>query len=37
VAAGVRLEPALLEKIDAVLEPVVQRDPTLTQSPASRP
>jgi len=23
VAAGVRLEPALLEKIDAVLEPVV--------------
>jgi len=35
-AAGVRLEDALLARIDEVLDPVVQRDPALTQSPATR-
>jgi aryl-alcohol dehydrogenase-like predicted oxidoreductase len=36
-AAGVRLDPALLAKIDAVVEPVVERDPAETVSPATRP
>ncbi|WP_436773982.1 aldo/keto reductase family protein [Yinghuangia sp. YIM S09857] len=36
-AAGVKLEEELLTKIDVILEPFVQRDASLTQSPASRP
>jgi aryl-alcohol dehydrogenase-like predicted oxidoreductase len=36
-AAGVRLDPELVKRIDEVLEPVVVRDPALTQSPAHRP
>jgi aryl-alcohol dehydrogenase-like predicted oxidoreductase len=36
-ALDVELEPELLRAIDDVLAPVVQRDPALTQSPASRP
>ncbi|MCF2531201.1 aldo/keto reductase family protein [Yinghuangia soli] len=36
-AAGVKLDDELLTKIDVILEPFVQRDPALTQSPASRP
>jgi aryl-alcohol dehydrogenase-like predicted oxidoreductase len=32
-AAGVRLEPELLKAIDGVLDPVVARDPKLTESP----
>lgn len=36
-AVDVELEPDLLQAIDKVLEPVVQRDPGLTRSPASRP
>jgi len=36
-AAGVRLESGLLKRIDEVLDPVVQRDPSLTQSPDVRP
>ena len=36
-ASGVRLEPELLARIDAILDPVVERDPTKTQSPAARP
>jgi aryl-alcohol dehydrogenase-like predicted oxidoreductase len=32
-AAGVRLEPELLKAIDDVLDPVVARDPKLTESP----
>ena len=36
-AAGVRLDPALLEQVDAVLGDVVVRDPALTRSPARRP
>jgi len=35
-AVGVRLEPALLARIDEVLEPVVERDPALTTSPRAR-
>ncbi|WP_121252427.1 aldo/keto reductase family protein [Nocardioides ferulae] len=35
-AAGVRLEPELMARIDEVLDPVVERDPARTQSPASR-
>ena len=35
-AAGVRLEPALLEEIDRVLGDVIERDPAKTQSPAKR-
>lgn len=35
-AAGVKLEDELLTKIDVILEPFVQRDPSLTQSPANR-
>jgi len=34
-AAGVRLEPELLKRIDEVLDDAVERDPALTQSPAS--
>ncbi|MFB9236194.1 aldo/keto reductase family protein [Plantactinospora siamensis] len=36
-AAGVKLEADLMKAIDDVLNPVVQRDPELTQSPAERP
>ncbi|WP_432829626.1 aldo/keto reductase family protein [Dactylosporangium sp. CA-092794] len=36
-ASGKRLDADLLKSIDEVLEPVVQRDPALTQSPAKRP
>ena len=36
-AAGVRLDPELLKRIDDVLEPVVQRDPARTVSPPRRP
>ena len=36
-AAGVKLEPALLAAIDEVLEGVVERDPSKTASPPSRP
>jgi aryl-alcohol dehydrogenase-like predicted oxidoreductase len=36
-AAGKKLDPDLLKKIDAVLEGVVTTDPTKTESPAQRP
>lgn len=36
-AAGVRLEPAVLKRIDEVLVDVVERDPRRTASPAKRP
>jgi aryl-alcohol dehydrogenase-like predicted oxidoreductase len=36
-ASGVRLDAGLLQRIDAILDPVVERDPTKTQSPPSRP
>jgi voltage-dependent potassium channel beta subunit len=36
-AAGVRLDPELLKRIDEVLEPVVERDPAKTASPPRRP
>ncbi|ASW56096.1 aldo/keto reductase family protein [Plantactinospora sp. KBS50] len=36
-AAGVKLDADLLKAIDEVLDPVVQRDPALTESPAERP
>ncbi len=36
-AAGVKLDAELLKRIDEVLEPVVERDPNRTQSPAQRP
>jgi len=36
-ASGVKLDAELLKRIDEVLDPVVQRDPALTQSPAERP
>ena len=36
-AAGVRLEPELMNRIDQVLDPVAIRDPARTASPASRP
>jgi aryl-alcohol dehydrogenase-like predicted oxidoreductase len=36
-AAGVRLDEGLLKQIDEIVEPVVQRDPALTTSPAERP
>jgi aryl-alcohol dehydrogenase-like predicted oxidoreductase len=37
VAAGVKLDGGLLKAIDVALDPVVQRDPALTRSPAERP
>jgi aryl-alcohol dehydrogenase-like predicted oxidoreductase len=37
VAAGVRLDPGLLKAIDEVLDPIVERDPARTESPARRP
>jgi len=36
-ASGVRLEADLMKAIDAALDPVVERDPAKTQSPAKRP
>jgi aryl-alcohol dehydrogenase-like predicted oxidoreductase len=36
-AAGVRLEPELLKRIDDILEPIVERDPAKTVSPQRRP
>jgi aryl-alcohol dehydrogenase-like predicted oxidoreductase len=36
-ASGVKLDADLLKAIDAVLDPIVVRDPALTQSPATRP
>ena len=36
-ASGVRLDPELLQRIDDVLGPVVERDPARTVSPPSRP
>jgi aryl-alcohol dehydrogenase-like predicted oxidoreductase len=36
-AAGVRLDPSLLKAIDEVLDPIVERDPARTESPAERP
>jgi aryl-alcohol dehydrogenase-like predicted oxidoreductase len=36
-ASGVTLDAELLKRIDEALEPVIQRDPALTQSPAGRP
>jgi len=36
-AAGARLDPGLMSKIDEVLDPVVIRDPACTVSPPARP
>ncbi|WP_431974975.1 aldo/keto reductase family protein [Micromonospora haikouensis] len=36
-AAGVKLDADLLKAIDAVVDPIVERDPGKTQSPAQRP
>lgn len=36
-AAGVKLDPELLRRVDEILDPVVVRDPELTRSPAARP
>lgn len=36
-AAGVRLDPEVLRRIDDVLSPVIQRDPSRTTSPERRP
>ncbi|MCP2338522.1 aldo/keto reductase family protein [Actinomadura rupiterrae] len=36
-AAGVKLEPDVLARIDEIIAPVVERDPSRTVSPASRP
>ncbi|TSC29407.1 aldo/keto reductase family protein [Corallococcus sp. Z5C101001] len=36
-ASGVKLDAALLRRIDAILDPVVERDPAQTTSPSRRP
>jgi aryl-alcohol dehydrogenase-like predicted oxidoreductase len=36
-ASGVKLDEALLQRIDDALGPVIQRDPDLTRSPKKRP
>jgi aryl-alcohol dehydrogenase-like predicted oxidoreductase len=36
-AAGVKLDGDLLKAIDEILDPIVERDPTRTQSPKTRP
>jgi aryl-alcohol dehydrogenase-like predicted oxidoreductase len=36
-ASGVRLAPEVMQRIDEVLGPVIQRDPGLTRSPEQRP
>ena len=36
-AAGVKLDADLIKAIDEALDPIVERDPTKTESPAKRP
>jgi len=36
-ASGVKLDPGLLKAIDEVLDPIAERDPAKTESPAHRP
>jgi aryl-alcohol dehydrogenase-like predicted oxidoreductase len=36
-AAGVKLDAELLKAIDEIVEPIVERDPAKTESPATRP
>ena len=36
LAAGVKLDPAIMEKIDAAIGSLAERDPAQTKSPASR-
>ncbi|MGH9118894.1 MAG: aldo/keto reductase family protein [Acidimicrobiales bacterium] len=36
-ASGVKLDPEVMARIDEVIDPVVERDPAKTQSPAHRP
>jgi len=36
-ASGVRLEVELMKRIDEILDPVIERDPAKTVSPAARP
>ena len=36
-AAGVKLDKAQLARIDEILDPVIERDPAKTKSPATRP
>ncbi|GAA4043210.1 aldo/keto reductase family protein [Nonomuraea soli] len=36
-ASGVKLDSEVLKKIDAILDPIVERDPAKTVSPATRP
>ncbi|MER7444109.1 aldo/keto reductase family protein [Micromonospora avicenniae] len=36
-AAGVKLDADLLKKIDEILDPITERDPAKTESPAQRP
>jgi aryl-alcohol dehydrogenase-like predicted oxidoreductase len=36
-ASGVRLDPAIMQSIDDILGPAIERDPAHTASPASRP
>ena len=36
-ASGVKLDPDVMRRIDDVVDPVVERDPNKTQSPAERP
>jgi aryl-alcohol dehydrogenase-like predicted oxidoreductase len=36
-AAGVRLDPQVMGKIDDILGPIIRRDPALTMSPSNRP
>ena len=36
-ASGVTLDTGLLKAIDEILDPIVERDPTKTESPAKRP
>ncbi|MFI6477815.1 aldo/keto reductase family protein [Nonomuraea sp. NPDC050663] len=36
-AAGVKLDSEVMKKIDAILDPIVERDPAKTVSPATRP
>ncbi|MGH3320645.1 MAG: aldo/keto reductase family protein [Streptosporangiaceae bacterium] len=36
-AAGVILDPALMRRVDEILDPVIERDPARTESPPGRP
>src|SRR5262249_36576089 len=36
-ASGVKLDESLLKAIDEVLDPIVERDPSRTESPRERP